>query len=69
MNEAGLQLTYLLLRTNEDIYLFYLGFGVTFGFLNLSVFLYIKTHTPPNMVQVGRRGEDLYVWCYTAALS
>lgn len=41
------------------------GFGVTFGFTNLCVFLYIKTHTPPNMVQVSHHTPMLAV-CNTS---
>lgn len=35
--------------------LLYVGFGVTFGYINLSVFLYIKKHTPPEAVQEAYR--------------
>jgi hypothetical protein len=36
------------------------GFGVTFGFTNLSVYLFIKVHTPPRLVQV-RIGKIYYI--------
>ena len=32
--------------------LIHVAFGVTFGFINLSIFLFVKSHSPSHVIQV-----------------